>query len=89
MKAIMTVTGLDHTGIIAAVATACAAQKANITNVSQTLMGSYFTMIMQLELDDIPTSLTNLQEAMHTVEQAQNLEIRVQAESIFNAMHTL
>ncbi|ADI67625.1 ACT domain-containing protein [Mobiluncus curtisii] len=89
MKAIMTVTGLDHTGIIAAVATACAAQKANITNVSQTLMGSYFTMIMQLELDDIPTSLTNLQEAMHTVEQAQNLEIRVQAEAIFNAMHTL
>ena len=85
----MTVTGLDHTGIIAAVATACAAQKANITNVSQTLMGSYFTMIMQLELDDIPTSLTNLQEAMHTVEQAQNLEIRVQAEAIFNAMHTL
>ncbi|NMW46076.1 ACT domain-containing protein [Mobiluncus curtisii] len=89
MKAIMTVTGLDHTGIIAAVATACAAQNANITNVSQTLMGSYFTMIMQLELDDIPTSLTNLQEAMHTVEQAQNLEIRVQAEAIFNAMHTL
>ena len=36
MKAIMTVTGIDHTGIIAAVANACAAQNANITNVSQT-----------------------------------------------------
>ena len=89
MKAIMTVTGIDHTGIIAAVANACAAQKANITNVSQTLMGSYFTMIMQLELDDAPTSLTNLQEAMTVVEKSQNLEIRVQSEAIFNVMHTL
>lgn len=89
MKAIMTVTGIDHTGIIAAVANACAAQNANITNVSQTLMGSYFTMIMQLELDDTPTSLTNLQEAMTKVEHSQNLEIRVQSEAIFNVMHTL
>lgn len=89
MKAIMTVTGIDHTGIIAAVANACATQNANITNVSQTLMGSYFTMIMQLELDDTPTSLTNLQEAMTKVEHSQNLEIRVQSEAIFNVMHTL
>ena len=52
-------------------------------------MGSYFTMIMQLELDDAPTSLTNLQEAMTEVEKSQNLEIRVQSEAIFNVMHTL
>ncbi|MDU5247604.1 MAG: ACT domain-containing protein, partial [Varibaculum cambriense] len=52
MKAIMTVTGIDHTGIIAAVSQALAQNQVNITNVSQTLMDEYFTMIMQLEFDE-------------------------------------
>ena len=56
MKAIMTVTGIDHTGIIAAVANACAAQNANITNVSQTLMGSYFTMTVSYTHLTLPTN---------------------------------
>ena len=38
MFAIMTVTGIDHVGIIAAVSTACAELNINIHNVSQTLM---------------------------------------------------
>ena len=52
MKAIVTVTGIDHTGIVAAVAQALAELDTNILNMSQTLMGDYFTMIMQCEFDD-------------------------------------
>ena len=89
MKAIMTVTGLDHTGIIAAVSSALAAQKVNITNVSQTLMDEYFTMIMQLDFDDSVMSLKDVQDAMAKVEAAQKLVIKVQAQAIFDAMHSL
>lgn len=89
MKAIMTVTGLDHTGIIAAVSSTLATHQANILNVSQTLMDGYFTMIMQLEFDPETTSLKKLQSALQTVEKTQQLDIKVQAEAIFNAMHTL
>lgn len=85
----MTVTGIDHTGIIAAVAKACAEQQANIINVSQTLMGSYFTMIMQLEFDEARTPLKSVQDAMSQVEEAEQLVIKVQSEAIFNTMHTL
>ena len=85
----MTVTGLDHTGIIAAVATGLAEKKANITNVSQTLMGDYFTMILQVDFEEAETPLAQLQAAMRLVGEAQGLEIRIQSEAIFNAMHKL
>ena len=55
MIAIMTVTGPDHTGIIAAVSTALAELKVNILDVSQTIMDNYFTMILRVELDDRDT----------------------------------
>lgn len=87
MIAIMTVTGLDHTGIIAAVSTACADLDVNILNVSQTIMDKYFTMILHVEWDDAQHGIHDVQEAMKAVEESQNLVIRVQSEAIFAAMH--
>ena len=89
MKAIMTVTGLDHTGIIAGVSAALARQEVNILNVSQTLMDQYFTMIMQLEFDESRLELADVQTQMQEVAREQALEIRVQSEAIFNAMNRL
>lgn len=89
VKAIMTVTGIDHTGIIAAVSQALAQNQVNITNVSQTLMDEYFTMIMQLEFDENQIGLAQVQVAMAPVEEAERLVIKVQAEELFNAMHKL
>ena len=89
VKAIMTVTGIDHTGIIAAVSQALAENQVNIINVSQTLMNEYFTMIMQLEFDETQIGLAQVQAAMAPVEEAEGLVIKVQAEALFNAMHKL
>ncbi len=88
-KAIITVTGLDHPGIIAAVAYALAERKVNILNVSQTLMDEYFTMIMQLELDDEHLSISDLQTSMSAVAESENLVIRIQDEQLFSAMNKL
>ena len=85
----MTVTGIDHTGIIAAVSQALAQNQVNIINVSQTLMDEYFTMIMQLEFEETQIALAQVQQAIATVEKTQGLVIKVQAESLFNAMHKL
>ena len=46
MKIILTVTGIDHEGIIAAVTNTLAERHVNVLDVSQTIMGEYFTMIM-------------------------------------------
>lgn len=89
MIAIMTVTGLDHTGIVAAVSTRLAELDVNIVNVSQTIMGDYFTMILQCEFDETARPIQDLQAELASVAQAQRVVIRVQSESIFRAMHEI
>ena len=89
MKIILTVTGLDHEGIIAAVTGKLAERKVNIENLSQTLMQGYFTMILQGSFDENQQSITELQEAMKPVEEQQQVQIRIQSDAIFQAMHTL
>ena len=85
MYAIMTVTGADHTGIIAAVTTALAEQEVNILDVSQTIMDNYFTMILRVEFDEQTHDISALQERMGEVEKAQGLVIRIQSEALFTA----
>lgn len=88
MYAIMTVTGLDHTGIIAAVSTALAEQNVNIHNVSQTIMDNFFTMILHVSLPE-GLDITTVQESMNVVEKQENLVIRIQSEDIFTAVNEI
>ena len=89
MKAIVTVPGIDHTGIVAAVANALAELDTNILNMSQTLMEEYFTMILQCEFDDTVQPIGTLQERLSAVGEEQKLDSRIQSEAIFDAMHRL
>ncbi|WIM69774.1 ACT domain-containing protein [Corynebacterium suedekumii] len=89
MYAIMTVTGADHTGIIAAVTTALAEQEVNILDVSQTIMDNYFTMILRVEFDEQTHDISALQERMAEVEKAQGLVIRIQSEALFTAVNEI
>ena len=49
MKAIVTVSGKDTTGIIAAVCTLLSENNVNILDISQTVMEEFFTMTMLVE----------------------------------------
>lgn len=89
MFAIMTVTGEDHTGIIAAVTTALAEQEINILDVSQTIMDNFFTMILRVEFDEKVNDITRIQQAMEPVEESQNLVIRIQSEALFTAVNEI
>lgn len=89
MKAIITVTGKDHKGIVAAVSTKLAEVDVNILDISQTLMEEYFTMILLVDFSESPYSIDEVQEQMKEIEEKQQLVVRIQSEAIFNAMHTL
>lgn len=86
MHAIVTVTGSDHPGIVAGVTSALAEHKANILDISQTLMGGFFTMILRVE---VFSSIDELQEGLAVVEREQATVIRVQSEDLFTAMNEL
>lgn len=89
MRAIITVTGRDHTGIVASVSKKLADVQINILDISQTLMEEYFTMILLCDFSSSPHSIPEVQKQMEEVEEKQKLVIRIQSEEIFNAMHTL
>lgn len=86
MFAIMTVTGADRVGIIAAVTTTLAQLNVNIHNVSQTIMDGHFTMLLRVEFDENIHPIVNIKEEMRPVEEQMEVSIRVQSEAIFNAM---
>ncbi|HEX5351989.1 MAG TPA: ACT domain-containing protein [Trichococcus sp.] len=89
MRAIMTVTGKDHTGIVASVSVELARLGVNILDISQTIMEEYFTMILMVELNEANNSVKEVKAAMKKVEEEQGLVIRLQAEDTFHAMHRI
>ncbi|WP_018295540.1 ACT domain-containing protein [Corynebacterium lubricantis] len=89
MYAIITVTGADHTGIIAAVTTALAEKDINILDVSQTLMDKWFTMILRVELGDSSSDIAGLQKHMDEVGEREALVIRIQSEALFTAVNEI
>ncbi len=86
-RAIITVTGLDHPGIIAAVTKGCADLGINIEDLSQTVVQDILTMTLIVDITGKDLKL--LKERMREVEKEQNVKILVQHEDIFRYMHRI
>lgn len=87
MKAIITVTGKDTTGIIAKVCTMLAENNVNILDISQTVMQQYFTMTMLVDPETSEKSVTQLSEELEELGKTMGLVIRTQREDIFDLMY--
>jgi ACT domain-containing protein len=84
-RAVITVNGIDHPGIIAAITKALADLNVNIEDLSQTIVQGLFTMILIADITD--HDLARLQERMAQVGKEQGVQITVQHEDIFKYMH--
>ena len=89
MKAVVTVVGKDRVGIIAEVCTDLAAFQVNVLDISQTVMQSYFTMMMVVDVSACTIPLAEFCTVMEESGKEKNLSIRVQREDIFEAMHRI
>lgn len=89
MRAIVTVIGKDRTGIIAAISAGLAKAGANILDISQTVMAEFFTMIMLVDLAGISVSFNDLKTILEEKGREIGMEVRIQREEIFNAMHRI
>ena len=89
MKAVITVLGKDRVGIIAAVTAALAENQVNILDISQTILRDYFTMIMLAEILDERLTVEALGARLDEVGKELGVQVRVQAEAIFTAMHRI
>jgi len=89
MKAVITVTGKDTVGIIALVSTECAANDVNILDISQTVLGEYFAMIMLADVEKLKIPFVEFADRLAELGRAKNLDIHVMHEDIFNSMHRI
>lgn len=89
MRAVVTVTGKDKKGIIAKVSSFLAEKGANIEDISQTILGEYFAMIMIVDVSSIQTELAVLAQQCAELGKQIGMSIYLQHEDIFNAMHNV
>ena len=89
MKAIISVIGKDNFGILARVSTVCSENRANISDVTQSILQDMFVMVMMTEIDKMSCSLSDLSATLAELGRSMNLDIRVMHEDIFNSMHRI
>ena len=89
MRAIVTVTAKDQVGIIANVANTLSALQINVLDLSQTILQEYFVMIMLTDISKCTISFAELNEHLKKSGEELGLDIRIQREDIFNAMHRI
>lgn len=88
-KALISVTGLDTTGIIARVATKLYEMNINILDITQTILGGYFTMMMVVDLDGAHRSFEEINRELEPVREELKMNIHMQRMDIFDAMHRI
>ena len=90
MRAIVSVLGTDKPGIIARISAVLFEARANILDISQTVLrDEVFAMTMFVDLSAITTSFEDLTDRLSVAGKELGMEIRLQREEIFQSMHKI
>ena len=89
MRIVMTIVGVDKVGIIAKASTLLAENNVNILNINQNIDDGFFNMVLIGDLDNPAVSVEPLKENATALGKELGVEIRVQSEQIFTAMHRI
>ena len=89
MRIVMTIVGVDRVGIIAKASTLLAENNVNILNINQNIDDGFFNMVLIGDLDNAKVSVETLKEQATALGKELGVEIRVQSEQIFTAMHRI
>ncbi|WP_369018308.1 ACT domain-containing protein [Thermatribacter velox] len=88
-KVVITVVGLDHIGIIAGITSVLAQYQVNIEDITQKILGEYFTMILIGDISRCTTDLKTLKEALTKKGEAIGVKVFMQHAEVFHAMHRI
>ncbi len=89
MQVVLTIVGKDKVGIIAKVANALADMNINIININQNIMQGFFNMVLIADMEDASVPLVEARDRMAALGREIGVEIRLQSEEIFTAMHRI
>ncbi len=86
-RIIVTVVGHDRTGIIAETSRVLADAGVNIVDISQTLLGEFFVMILLADVSQATVGLDALKAQLDAKALQLGLKIDAQHEDVFKFMH--
>ncbi|MBE5921798.1 MAG: ACT domain-containing protein [Lachnospiraceae bacterium] len=88
-RAIITVIGTDGVGIIAKVCTYLAENNVNVLDISQTIVGGVFNMMMITDVTKAGKKIAEMSDDLDVIGENIGVRIRMQHEDIFNTMHRI
>ncbi len=88
-RVVLTVVGLDKVGIVAKISGLLARNKVNIIDISQTIMGDLFTMIMLVDMAGADLEVEALRKRLERLGRQIGLQIIVQHEQVYRYMHRI
>ena len=86
-KAVVSVLGNDRRGIIARVTNILYECDVNILDISQTIVSGLFSMIMVVDISSEHTDFDAVNQKLRALGEDLGLQIRIQRNEIFDAMH--
>lgn len=89
MKAVVTVIGKDNVGILHKVSGICSEYKANVIEVTQSVLQDMFAMIMMVDISGLTVDFDVLADKMNDLGKELGLSIHTMHEDIFNSMHKI
>ncbi len=89
MRVVLTIVGEDKVGIIAKVSNALADMNINIININQNIMQGFFNMVLIADMTNANVPLAAGRDKMAALGEEIGVEIRLQSEEIFTAMHRI
>lgn len=88
-KAVVTVLGKDRVGIISSVSGVLCDNEVNILDISQTILQGMFTMMMIVDVENSKLSIADLSAILDETGKKLGVEVKIQLEDIFQAMHRI
>ena len=88
-KVVITVVGKDTVGIIARICTYLAENGVNVLDISQTIVQSFFNMMMVVDISGCKCSFGDLQKDLETLGNDIGVQVKAQKEEIFEKMHRI
>ena len=89
MRVVLTIVGKDKVGIIAKASNALAEMNINIININQNIMQGFFNMVLIADMGEANVTLAVARSKMAELGKEIGVEIRLQSEEIFTAMHRI
>src|SRR5688572_6195689 len=88
-RMIISVFGVDHPGIVAAVSQILAESNCSIVDINQTVVQSKFAMVIIANISRARESAAELKERLRREGEKLGVRIYAQREDLFNAMHRI